>query len=214
MSILMLCIHDLLPLQFVLCMRHFIDFYQQVTAKEHSDQSLRETNDSLMAFNNYSAIFVQWSPSKISFPKYHALFKYVHEIKQLGRLSSYSTRHSEYQHKHDAKDPAKRTNFIRDTFTPQIGSHVMYRDLFFYQYCCPANAADTTHLCRSRSYSPPPRTYMLSSSIWKNGAWTSFRQLAKSNPRFKILKRLTRIYLAQSISRQAREPKEYSIARE
>ncbi|KAI8148206.1 hypothetical protein BJV82DRAFT_663589 [Fennellomyces sp. T-0311] len=200
MSILMLCVHDLLPLQAVLCMRHFIDFYHQAVAKEHSDTSLREMENSLLLFNQHSAVFAQWSPSNLAFPKNHALFKYSHDIKRLGRIHGYSTTHSECQHKRDAKRPAQRTNHVRDAFTLQIGEHIMYRDMLYDQYEYKKGSTVHNGPCDNiyeASAQYPARKYVLSSLAKKSSHdGVTFIELEESRPYLKGLFRLTKSYLS------------------
>ncbi|KAI8137267.1 hypothetical protein BJV82DRAFT_674941 [Fennellomyces sp. T-0311] len=62
MKIVMSCIHDQIPLQASLCLRHFIDFYMLATAKEHSYKSLEQMKESLQLYNKYSPIFEKYSP--------------------------------------------------------------------------------------------------------------------------------------------------------
>ncbi|KAI8136500.1 hypothetical protein BJV82DRAFT_676262 [Fennellomyces sp. T-0311] len=103
MAIFLVCVHDLLPPQAVRCMRHFIDFFHQATAKEHSKESLADLRESLKLFNEHSPIFEQWLKSNLRFPKYHALWKYAYDIEQLGSIGGFSTTQSEAQHKTGAK---------------------------------------------------------------------------------------------------------------
>ncbi|KAI8136858.1 hypothetical protein BJV82DRAFT_582562 [Fennellomyces sp. T-0311] len=56
MAIFMACTHDLLPPQIVRCMRHFIDFVQQALAKEHTEETLADMQESLRLYNNTFAI--------------------------------------------------------------------------------------------------------------------------------------------------------------
>lgn len=54
------------------------------------------------------------------FPKNHALLKYADDIRQFGAISSFSTTHSERQHKRDSKDPAKHVNCAKYNVTKQV----------------------------------------------------------------------------------------------
>ncbi|KAG2214486.1 hypothetical protein INT45_010231, partial [Circinella minor] len=118
--IVLICIHDQIPLQAALCLRHFIDFYQQAMAHEHSENTIRQMNCSLTLYNKYSSIFEKYSKSRLNFPKNHALWKYAEDIKSHGVVRNYSTNSTELQHKRDAKKPAKRTNFHKNSFTEQV----------------------------------------------------------------------------------------------
>ncbi|KAI9243501.1 hypothetical protein BDA99DRAFT_530390 [Phascolomyces articulosus] len=97
MSILAI-IHDLVPLQISLCICHFIDFFNQATAKEHIDQTLLWMNESLDWFNYYS-------------PALQKLTNYISDIQSHGIICGYSTNHLERQHQTDAKKPSCKTNF-------------------------------------------------------------------------------------------------------
>lgn len=57
----MCLIHDLIPLQMALTFRYFIDFFQQATAKEHTEDSLAAMSRSLKNYYKYSAIMEQFS---------------------------------------------------------------------------------------------------------------------------------------------------------
>ncbi|KAI8136492.1 hypothetical protein BJV82DRAFT_481582, partial [Fennellomyces sp. T-0311] len=95
------CVHDLIPLQMAIAFRHFIDFFQQALAKEHSERTLAEMDQSLLLFSRHSAIFEE---CKLRFPKMHALWKYTTDIRRYGVTGNYSTTHSERQHRKDAKE--------------------------------------------------------------------------------------------------------------
>lgn len=57
----MCLVHDVIPLQMALTFRHFIDFYWQATAKEHSESTLKDMDQSLMNYSKYSAIMEKYS---------------------------------------------------------------------------------------------------------------------------------------------------------
>ncbi|KAI8146695.1 hypothetical protein BJV82DRAFT_665654 [Fennellomyces sp. T-0311] len=137
MKILLPCIHDLVPLQAALCLRHFIDFYFIGTAKEHDYRSLKQMEFPLKMYNKYSPIFEQYSPSNMKFSKNHCLSKYIHDIESHGIVSAYTTNHSELQHKGDAKKPALRTNFHKSEFATQVSKFIVRRDLLYDQYPTP-----------------------------------------------------------------------------
>ncbi|KAI9268105.1 hypothetical protein BDA99DRAFT_504849 [Phascolomyces articulosus] len=136
MSIFMACVHDLLPSQVALCMRHFIDFFMQVNVKEHTDETVKEMVQLLIKFTESSVIFKDVPPTEIGFPKHHALYKYMHDIKQRGLRENYTTSHSEAQHKVDVKRPGIRSNFNSTTFASQIANYILYCDLYYEQYLC------------------------------------------------------------------------------
>ncbi|KAF7720936.1 hypothetical protein EC973_005760 [Apophysomyces ossiformis] len=56
-----LCTYDKLPLQAVLCIRYFIDFFYHATAKEHTEASLNEMQKALNLYAYYSPIFENYS---------------------------------------------------------------------------------------------------------------------------------------------------------
>ncbi|KAI9309916.1 hypothetical protein BX666DRAFT_1819738, partial [Dichotomocladium elegans] len=93
------------PLQVAVCIRHFIDFFFQATAKEHSESTLTDMEESLRLYHKYSRIFERWSKviSKMRFPKNHMLSKYCGDIRRYGVVAGYSTSSSERQHRYDAK---------------------------------------------------------------------------------------------------------------
>ncbi|KAI8136562.1 hypothetical protein BJV82DRAFT_676126 [Fennellomyces sp. T-0311] len=128
------------------------------------------------------------------FPKYHAMWKYVYDIEQLGCVDGYSTQHSESQHKLDAKQPAQRTNYRRDTFTTQMGEYIMYRDLLYdeYDYVVSEKAeADST----DKIITAPPAKYTLS-SVLNNGNAVPFDKIQEMRPDCQSnIYRLTRKYL-------------------
>lgn len=57
----MCLIHDVVPLQMALTFRHFIDFFHQATAKEHSESSLSAMKKSLKKYYKHSAIMEPFS---------------------------------------------------------------------------------------------------------------------------------------------------------
>ncbi|KAI8136430.1 hypothetical protein BJV82DRAFT_476931, partial [Fennellomyces sp. T-0311] len=108
--VLLSCVHDLIPLQAVNCIRHFIDFFYYATAHEHTERSLLKMDETLKKFYTHSPIFEVLTGIKLSFPKCHAMQKYSSDIRSRGIIRGYSTNHSERQHKDDAKKVARRTN--------------------------------------------------------------------------------------------------------
>ncbi|KAI8136580.1 hypothetical protein BJV82DRAFT_676018 [Fennellomyces sp. T-0311] len=129
MSILLACIHDLVPMQVVLCIRHFIDFFYQATAREHTTSTLRSMNESLDSFRYYSPILQAMTGRKLNFPKNHMIQKYAADIRSRGIIAGYSTNHSEHQHRDDAKRPARRTNYHRQGMPSQMVKYIRRRDL-------------------------------------------------------------------------------------
>ncbi|KAF7725130.1 hypothetical protein EC973_000382 [Apophysomyces ossiformis] len=111
-----------------LCIRHFIDFYHQATAKEHSEETLTQMEESLRYFNHLIPIFQ-------SFSKNHMLWKYAADIRDKGCVNAYSTQQSEHQHRSDAKKPSRRTNRrgIASTMS-QMGRYIEKRDILFDKF--------------------------------------------------------------------------------
>ncbi|KAI8136368.1 hypothetical protein BJV82DRAFT_676797 [Fennellomyces sp. T-0311] len=138
MSILLACIHDLVPMQVVLCIRHFIDFFYQATAREHTTSTLRSMNESLDSFRYYSPILQAMTGRKLNFPKNHMIQKYAADIRSRGIIAGYSTNHSEHQHRDDAKRPARRTNYHRQGMPSQMVKYIRRHDLLRDCYSKPS----------------------------------------------------------------------------
>ncbi|KAI8149268.1 hypothetical protein BJV82DRAFT_662574 [Fennellomyces sp. T-0311] len=201
MAIVMSCVHDILPSQLVRCLRHFIDFVQQALAKEHTEQSLAEMQESLREYNKYSAFLASVNP--MTYPKNHMMWKYMFDIQQKGCVHGYSTTHSECQHKSDAKEAARKTNYARDTFVPQMANYIMYRDLLFdtYQYTSAETVkanmgrkATYTHDAATASTALEPKITL--SSPFLTSDPMSFEELATKRTDLKPMYNLTRIYLS------------------
>ncbi|KAI8136605.1 hypothetical protein BJV82DRAFT_675956 [Fennellomyces sp. T-0311] len=179
MAIVMSCVHDILPSQLVQCLRHFIDF----------------------EYNKYSAFLASVNP--MTYPKNHMMWKYMFDIQQKGCVHSYSTTHSECQHKSDAKEAARRTNYARDTFVPQMANYIMYRDLLFdtYQYASAETVKANmgrkttyTHDAATASTAPEPKITL--SSPFLTSDPISFEELATKRTDLKPMYNLTCIYLS------------------
>ncbi|KAI8137534.1 hypothetical protein BJV82DRAFT_634701 [Fennellomyces sp. T-0311] len=193
MAIFLSCVHDLIPLQMAIAIRHFIDFFQQAVAKEHSERTLAEMDQSLLLFSRYNAIFEQWSPSNLQFPKLHALWKYSSDIRKYGVIGNYSTNHSERQHRTDAKKPAERVNYASEKFVEQLGSYIYYRDLLSDQYweeCTTLWMADKARIDNNTNL---PSFTLESHS--DNGLFLPLQQILLKDPTYKSLETLTRTYL-------------------
>ncbi|KAI9243498.1 hypothetical protein BDA99DRAFT_522492 [Phascolomyces articulosus] len=166
MSILLAIIHDLVPLQVSLCVRHFIDFFNQATAKEHTDQTLLWMNESLDWFNYYSPALQKLTNRKLNFPKNHMLRKYISDIRSHGIICGYSTNHSERQHRTDAKKPSRKTNFHVGMIS-QVVKYVERRDLFWDQYSKPPANINCKPINNERItfFSPLKRRYIYVSEL-------------------------------------------------
>lgn len=68
---MLVCTYDLLPLQATLCLRHFVDFVYQATAKEHTSVTLRNMQESLQLLNHYSPLFQAHSKVSTSLKNIH-----------------------------------------------------------------------------------------------------------------------------------------------
>ena len=130
LTIVLPCCHDYIPLQASLCLRHFLDFVMHATAKEHTEKSLAEMDESLAAYYKYSPIFEKYSPTRLNFPKNHMLQKYANDIRSRGMTSGYTTCNAERQHIIDVKKPAKQTNRRFDSLV-QMANYVQKKDLLF-----------------------------------------------------------------------------------
>ena len=131
------------------------------------------------------------------------LWKYMFDIRQKGCINGYSTTHSENQHKFDAKQPAKRTNYVRNTFAPQMAKYVMHWDLLYNTYYAASpetvksnmkdkitsvnstNIPDTSQKCKLTLTSRSSTT-----------SSTSFEDISDRDPAFRNLYVLTCVYLS------------------
>ncbi|KAI8137662.1 hypothetical protein BJV82DRAFT_674458 [Fennellomyces sp. T-0311] len=192
MKILLPCVHDQIPLQASLCLRHFIDFYYLATAKEHDYKSLKQMRISIEQYNKLSPIFEDYSNSRMKFPKNHCLLKYINDIESRGVVSSYTINHSELQHKRDAKKPSKRANYHKAGFVTQVSKFINCRDLLHDEYPEPIRSITTVgdHLQSMKS-----SMFELLSPLY-NAAFTRFDQFVASNDeRFSELYELVRYFL-------------------
>ena len=125
------------------------------------------------------------------------------DIRQKGCINGYSTMHSESQHKFDAKQPAKRTNFVNSTFVIQMANYVMYRDLLFDTYQAASSEEIKSKMkgkisnCNNMNTPDTAQDPELipSSPLMSNNP-TSFDELSVKHPSLKELYNLTRIYLS------------------
>jgi hypothetical protein len=133
MQLILCLVHDMIPVQCVLCIRAFIDFFIQICSKEHTSSTLKSADEYLALFFHYLPAFQDYS--KMLMPKLHMMTKYTSDIKMKGPLDGYTTMHSERLHKKNAKQPSKRTNF-RDavSFTKQLTQFIEDRDVLFDLY--------------------------------------------------------------------------------
>jgi hypothetical protein len=135
MAQLLAVVHNLIPPQVSLCVRAFLDFYIQITSKEHTDDTLAQANEYLNLFFGYLPIFQDVTSSSLNFPKIHMLTKYANDIRRKGPVDGYSTNHGERLHKSQAKGPTKRTNQRNmKSFTRQLAQFIQDRDSFYDMY--------------------------------------------------------------------------------
>ena len=135
MTQLLSVVHNLVPVQATLCIRAFLDFYIQITSKEHTDNTLKQADEYLNLFFKYLPVFQDAAKTTCNFPKIHMLTKYTADIKAKGPVDGFSTNHGERLHKSQAKQPSKRTNQrSMKSFTTQLAKFVQTRDSFFDMY--------------------------------------------------------------------------------
>jgi hypothetical protein len=135
MTQLLAVVHNLIPPQASLCVRAFLDFYIQITSKEHTDDTLAQADEYLNLFFGYLPIFQDVTPSSLNFPKIHMLTEYTNDIRRKGPVDGYSTNHGERLHKSQAKRPTNRTNQRNmKSFTRQLAQFIQDRDSFYDMY--------------------------------------------------------------------------------
>ncbi|SAM02965.1 hypothetical protein [Absidia glauca] len=136
MQLVLCLVYDLIPLQSVLCLRSFVDFFIQINSKEHTEATLTAADDHLRLFFKYLPCFQDLSSMKI--PKLHMLTKYTNDIRLKGPLDGYTTMNSERLHQSNAKKPSQRTNY-RDvvSFTQQLAKYIEDRDVCLDLYANP-----------------------------------------------------------------------------
>ncbi|KAI8136951.1 hypothetical protein BJV82DRAFT_675350 [Fennellomyces sp. T-0311] len=195
MAILLVCIHDKIHQQAILCLRHFIDFAYQATAKEHSDTTIKNMQHSLTLYSKYSPIFGSISKSTMAFPKNHMLWKYAHDIQSHGVVGAYSTCQSENQHKSDAKLPAKRSNYNPNIYTSQMGIFLARRDAL-YDLSTEDQQVGVYNAMRTNTVSE--RLFRLGSPRF-NGEYIPLDILKDKSVEFKQIASLIRLFLQTDV---------------
>jgi hypothetical protein len=197
MRLILCLVHDLIPEQCVLCLRAFVDFYIQISSKEHTMSTLKSADNYLDLFFYYLPAFQE--ESKMMMPKLHMLTKYTDDIKEKGPLDSYSTMHSERLHKTNAKQPSKRTNF-RDaaTFTRQLVRFVEDRDILFDMY-----GPTTTQLSTPTPHSIQHPSFTLTSQ-YKETVYQNINSLEQHHQNLRGLHTIVRLYLHTLTSKSTR----------
>ncbi|KAG1439809.1 hypothetical protein G6F56_012164 [Rhizopus delemar] len=220
MSQLLSVVHNLIHVQGVLCVRAFLDFYIQITSKEHTEDTLKQADRYLDLFFEYLPIFQNVAKSSLNFPKIHMLTKYTNDIRMKGPVDGFSTNHGERLHKSYAKQPSKRTNQRNmKSFTAQLAKFVQTRDSFFDMYPVttitedqkephflsqpwPVNNEDL--LLQSPQQPLPAAEYILCSPQAKYKKFNDLKDIVKQ---LTLLKATIRLYLNSAIDHQ------YSVVR-
>ena len=91
--------------------RALLDFLYLACFTSHTDETIRRLEDSLAAFHNNKAIFIDLGVREhFNIPKLHSLSHYVSSIRQFGTTDNYNTEQSERLHIDMAKDAYRATN--------------------------------------------------------------------------------------------------------
>ncbi|KAJ8651645.1 hypothetical protein O0I10_012791 [Lichtheimia ornata] len=135
----------------------------------------------------------------MSFPKNHALLKYAGDIRQFGTISSFSTTHSERQHKRDSKDPAKHVNRANCNATKQMSDYVFHRDLLDDTYY-----NEDSHIPDNTC--PPKSLYTLCSKV--SSAPVTIMKLTKTRPDCHDLDALIKVYIEEQFKQQPASERE------
>jgi hypothetical protein len=112
MKIFLACARGFFPsnLGVLECVRAFLTWYFHASLPVQTDATLKELEKDLKVFNNAKKVFVDVSPSKFQFPKFHSMQHYAAQIKLYGTLDNYDSEYGEHQHITDAKEPYRRSN--------------------------------------------------------------------------------------------------------
>jgi hypothetical protein len=91
--------------------RALLDFLYLARFTSHTDETIRRLEDSLAAFHNNKAIFIDLGVREhFNIPKLHSLSHYVSSIRQFGTTDNYNTEQSERLHIDMAKDAYRAMN--------------------------------------------------------------------------------------------------------
>jgi hypothetical protein len=91
--------------------RALLDFLYLAQLTSHTNETIHRLQDSLAAFHNNKAIFVDLGVREhFNIPKLHSLSHYESSIRQFGTTDNYNTEQSEHLHIDMAKDAYRATN--------------------------------------------------------------------------------------------------------